>query len=316
MHRARAAFSREQKIDFSVKQENPDKKRTGFRRKGRNWLLFGNRWYPRKYDGIKMVCFIILMVFLGGCAAEGSSEQEKNVSGSWAETDSGDYSQETQPLENETEEPGNVCLSIEDYLKNSTEIQKAYSGILLHPERNQEFFAVTNQIPSDNQWKLDLADGTEPYCFAVEDVNQDGVEELLLGYGFQYGVPQILLNILQYDQDQSRVTDLDGERTYPLMDSLVFYTEGYFSTQNGTSDLYTECWRIEDKPEHYWYGWERASEFQDTDGKKIGLEDYYVMVGESTIEVEWTEVTEENIRKRIFLKNGNSTFQEQKNKPI
>lgn len=186
-------------------------------------------------------------------------------------------------------------------LPKAMKIQSVYIDILLHPEAYEEYYAVSEHIPSDVEIGLDIdIDGTSPYSFAVQDINKDGTEELLLGYDLSDSyTPKVLLNILQYNEETDSIIDIDGNRTYPIMDVLQFYSSGYYSTQNWASDLYTECWYLDDEPDHYWYGWERAGEFFDSDGGKLQLSEYYAMVGDydTSISLDWKEVTEENITK-------------------
>lgn len=243
-------------------------------------------------------------------AAIGAVSMNKEESGTAAEKIRDDENLTGDPIENRIKNVEEESMTLEDFLENATDMQKIYTDILLNPESYAEYYAITEQIPSDSKWKLELADGTEPYCFALQDFNQDGREELLLGYGIRMGIPQILLNFLQYDAENHRVTDLDGERTYPLMDSLVFYENGYFTTQNEVSDLYTECWNLNDNPEHYLYGWERSAKFYDESGQMINADDYYKMIGENVLTVEWKERTEENIIEQIFHKNRQEPAEE------
>lgn len=173
-----------------------------------------------------------------------------------------------------------------------------YREILLHPKKYARYYSLTEHIPSsDNRSIISGYDGTQPYSYAILDIDGDGVEELLLGYGKEAFCPWILLNILKYDEEKEKIIDLDGERTYPLMDNLIFHSGGYFSTQNGISDLYTECWNITDNPDHFWYGFERGSGgFLDSDGHSLSLTDYYTMIGEAAISPIWKEATEKNIK--------------------
>lgn len=194
--------------------------------------------------------------------------------------------------------------SVEEHITKETKIQSVYTDILLHPEAYEEYYAVSENIPSDGDIGFDIdIDGSEPYAFAVKDINKDGTAELLLGYDLSDNyTPRVLLNILQYNEETDSIIDVDGKRTYPLMDVLQFYTNGYYATQNWVSDLYTECWYLNDEPDHYWYGWERAGEFFDSDGGELQLSEYYSMVGDydSSFTLDWKEVTEENITK-VFM---------------
>ena len=205
-----------------------------------------------------------------------------------------------------------------DYVLPLTPWQVAYWDILTNPGKYEGFYAVAEHIPSDNadnvSWYLE-----DPYTFAVEDINGDGIPELLLGLGIRYRSPQVLLNILRYNEKTGAVEDIDGPRTYPLMDNLWFSDTGCFSSINGAGGLYTEFWHLEDPdPEHYWYGYERTGQFNEegelisveefpfrsSDGKeKFTLREYYDLLGESGIGVEWIELTEENIR-QVFLVAG------------
>lgn len=163
-----------------------------------------------------------------------------------------------------------------------------YGDILRDPELYSEYYAITENIASENS-EIDY-DGTKSYCYAIYDINNDGIKELLLGYGKYFDYPKILLNILQYDKELNRIIDLDGDRTYPLMDNLIFYESGYFSTQSWSDDLYTECWNIKDDENHYWFSSEQGGDFEDTYGQKLQLNEYYNMVGDKMIPVEWSEV--------------------------
>ena len=206
-----------------------------------------------------------------------------------------------------------------DYAPPLEPWQAAYWDILTNPGKYEEFYAVAEHIPSENLWRLEatIEDG-DPYYFAIADLNHDEIPELLLGIGFTYSSPRVLLNILRYNKEAGAVEDIDGPRAYPLMDNLWFYDTGYFSTTNGVGGLYTEFWHLEDPdPEHYWYGYQRPYDadydgertteiisFYSTDGEEFTLQEYYDRMGESGIGVEWLELTPKNIRQAFFPAEG------------
>ena len=185
--------------------------------------------------------------------------------------------------------------------------QEAYRDILLHPENYEDFYAVAEHIPSDYAHDIEwVIKDNDPYYFAVCDVNGDGVSELLLGIGMQYWAPQVLLNILRYNEETGLVEDIDGPRTYPLMDNLFFCDTGYFGTLNGIGGLYTEFWHLEEEnPDHYWYGYERAytadydgpigDSFWSTDGEGYTLQEYYDLLGDTGPALKWQEVKETTV---------------------
>lgn len=194
--------------------------------------------------------------------------------------------------------------------------QAAYRDILLHPEEYEEFYAVAQHIPSDQSKLVTYYQGITPhtYAFAICDINADGTAELLL----QGTSPRVLLNILHYNAETGTVEDMDGPRTYPLMDGLYIYENGYLWTQNGAGGLYTECWRLEDEdPEHYWYGFERPWDasydgprstddihFRDSNGGELGYWEFYALLGEPVSHIEWLEATPDNIEKAFLPNTG------------
>lgn len=198
----------------------------------------------------------------------------------------------------------------------------AYCNILLHPENYEEFYAVAEHIPSEHSDRLNnIEEEGLPYCFSLSDLDRDGAPELLLGLGIKYHAPHVLLNILRYNEETNLAEDMDGPRTYPLMDTLGFSDTGYFTTVNGIGGLYTEFWHLEDDdPDHYWYGWERSAEFNEdgelvsrmeypfmsSDGeKKFTLQEYYDLLGDSEGPVVlWREATEENIHQAFLPTAG------------
>lgn len=198
--------------------------------------------------------------------------------------------------------------------------QESYMAIILHPEEHKEFYAVAEHVPSDSGRSVErIMNEDEPYYFAVWDVNEDGMPELLLGYGQHYGSPRVLLNILQYNEETGQIEDLDGIRTYPLMDSLHFYSNGFFDTHNSAGGLYTECWRLDDEePDHYWYGYERSAQFNgdgelisveespfySSDGEKYTLQEYYELRGERIIDPFWQENTKERALAALLIVTG------------
>ena len=187
-------------------------------------------------------------------------------------------------------------------------LERAYAEILLDPEKYGAYYAVEEHIPSDDgdmrmEWYYD---GTQPYMFAVHDMDGDGTAELLLGYGLIYSNPLVLLNILRYDEAAGGIVDVDGPRTYPLRDALYFYENGYFATQILAGGLFLECWRLEDDPDHYWYGYERTGDFEkprafyDMDGTEISAREYDEMTGAPIVGITWHEATGANVLAEVL----------------
>lgn len=187
-------------------------------------------------------------------------------------------------------------------------LERAYAEILLEPGKYGAYYAVEEHIPSDigaerMEW---YDDRKQPYTFAVYDVDGDGTAELLLGDGMYYRSPDVLLNILRYDGAEGEIVDVDGPRTYPLWDTLYFYENGYFASQNGAGGLYLECWRLEDDPDHYWYGWDRTGDFEkprafyDMDGTEISAREFDEMLGEPIRGITWHVATKANVLAEVL----------------
>lgn len=194
-----------------------------------------------------------------------------------------------------------VYLSPESYFAAATDAQRVYGKILLYPDKYAQYYAFSTHIPSQNAWSMDSGHDAGSYCFAVHNICRDGAPALLLGCGLTNDTPQILINILQYDKKTGGIIDMDGDRTYPLMDNLIFYENGYFSTQNGISDLYMECWRLDDQPGRYRYGWERKNAFYETDGQSAKSWDPAVLPQDTATRLQWYEITQEAIIKQLFM---------------
>lgn len=190
--------------------------------------------------------------------------------------------------------------------------QAAYRDVLLHPEEYEEFYTVAEHIPSDQYERREIPTKIEHYCFAVCDVNGDGTQELLLKGD------HLFLNILRYHEETGTVEDMDGPRTYPLMDTLFFYDTGYFGTINGAGGLYTEYWHLEEEdPDRYWYGYQRPYDsdydgprtteiisFYSSDGEEFTLREYYERMGESGVSPSWQEITEDAVLQTLLAADG------------
>lgn len=190
--------------------------------------------------------------------------------------------------------------------------QEAYRDILLYPEEHEELYAVAD--PDDDslwiyEWKIEEG---APYLFSICDLDEDDVPELLLGYEKrEYNdLPRLLLNILYWNGETGTVEDMDGPRTYGLMDTLWFYENGYLGTQNAVSSLYTVYWKLEDSPGHYWSCFERGGpDYIEDSDKEVVLapQEFYAMLGERMDTPTWQEISKEAVEETFLLLNGEGT---------
>lgn len=204
-----------------------------------------------------------------------------------------------------------------NYLPSPTSWQAAYRDILLYPGKSEELYALSEE---DMDWLREVwGEQNKAYVFSLCDLDGDDVPELLLGYGKrEYSdLPPLLLNILRWNQETEAVEDLDGPRTYGLIDTLDFFENGYFSTMNGVSSLYTIFWKLEDDiPNHYWSGFQRpwmAGEeprpedivFEDSQtGEGWSWDMFCSLTGARTIQPTFQELTEENIQAAFWPSDG------------
>lgn len=175
--------------------------------------------------------------------------------------------------------------------------QAAYWDILMCPAAYKEFYVLENEN----------TEVTKLYCFSLYDLDRDGIPELLLGDTIrEYSdYPYTLLNILRWDEEAGTVKDMDGPRTYGLIDIVWFYENGYIGTANCAGDLYANYWKIEDDPDHYWYGYLRGgSRLFDADGTAVNGSEFFDMLGEEMDAPVWLELTPKNIRQAFFPAEG------------
>lgn len=175
--------------------------------------------------------------------------------------------------------------------------QAAYWDILMHPAAYKEFYVLENEN----------TEVTKLYCFSLYDLDRDGIPELLLGDTIrEYSdYPYTLLNILRWTEEDGTVKDMDGPRTYGLIDIVWFYENGYIGTANCAGDLYANYWKIEDDPDHYWYGYLRGgSRLFDADGTAVNGSEFFDMLGEEMDVPVWLELTPENIHRAFFPAEG------------